>query len=212
MSKFLIAEILGEKHVGKIDFSVGGFHIDPIRFASVRNGVLTERIQVRGSALPGYFAAYYFDNNELAIDASSVASPYGHSAVVHECVHAIHDLYRAERTTRLSSEVAAYTAQCLYLRLIGSVRRAPSGGQRDPELDRVFDLADGLVGQFDLERRRGVEIPYAAYESLRRALSRVYLDLSDTELIPHHDIGVPPRRAVAPPPSRSWPGGCAIGY
>lgn len=207
MEKALVSEILSESHIEKIGFWLGGLHIDSSRFAGLRRAVMTDQIQVSNQIFPAYIAQYDFDLNAMFIDVNLVAgTSFGRSSVVHESVHAIHDLYRAEMTTRLSSEVAAYIAQCLYLRLVSAPNREPGSDASDPELDSVYDLADDIVVQFGLDRQQGVRIPHSAYQPLRQAISRVYLDYRNDQLF---SVGVPRRtaRPEPPPPSR---GGCGI--
>jgi len=207
MSQELVIEVLNDTNLRRINFRIGTLQVNHNRFLGVR-GAIPTRIGVRPLGLGTYQAAYAYDYPEqlyVSNDASSTS--WGRSAVVHECVHAMFDLYNEHPLTRLKNEAAAYITQCLFLRLSSVVNRQPRA-PRDPEMDRVLDMADDIVVQFSLDQRSGVIVPADSCVPLEDALFRVYQHSlprirSRTELTP--DLGIAP----APRVTRSS-GGCSI--
>lgn len=201
MARALVAEILNEDVVRRMNFGLldrdGAITVNPARITGLRSAVLSGRIGAIDHPFIGasaIAAAYDFLNNELLIDASLAAdNSYDRSAVVHECIHALIDLYKYSGVTKLANEVAAFIGQAIYLRT--SNTSLPRRG-RDPQHDHIFDVADDLIVRHGLDRRPGQMLTYRQIQPLLRAVHAVYLHLRADELLTN--IGVAKMPAMAP--------------
>jgi hypothetical protein len=151
-----------------IEFYVDKIHIKGEYFTTIRDHIRAGNILVQGGTDD---LAHYDQNTDILLTQkkSPPANDDDRALLLHECVHAMIDVYDPDGTvTRHMGELAAYLTQTTY-----AVRKAPSAN-RDGAApwDKFWgDLfrtvrANGL----DTSAGNGVRIPPATLENLRLEL------------------------------------------
>jgi hypothetical protein len=177
--------------------------VNAIAYTIVAKAVCDHRISIYPLNIPqGVSAVYDNELNLLNVDFAKVQTPYQQSEVLHECTHALLDLFKAFHFTYLTSEVAAYLSQTLYLKAINKPlpkSRILFGADRhDPMWDDIFVKADMLAQKQNLYA--GNTAPFlvrADFQSLRDAIQPFYKNLpiamrhGPEEEIPDTILGVP---------------------
>jgi hypothetical protein len=107
------------------------------------------------------------------------------SAVVHECTHALLDLMKAVNFTMLTSEVAAFLSQTIYLKNMG---QPLPNDDKDAEYNRIFVEADLLAQKWGLYGGNGATLNRPDFQTLRTTIQKVYLQYGAEQRI--NGIGV----------------------
>ncbi|MEQ8461077.1 MAG: hypothetical protein RLO52_36015 [Sandaracinaceae bacterium] len=174
MSPNQIAQLLRSQPMRGVQFTVGGHTYGPTHYARVADAfldrrILVERLDGGGPKSPSAFYSFTeterTDYDTLYVRrGASLTRMITQALVVHECTHAIQDM-RGRPMNVIESEVAAYTAQALFLARRGTTwadvsvrariedREAPRS-PRNPRVDAIIAAAD-RVGQ----RLASVESP-----------------------------------------------------
>lgn len=175
-----VASILTDSVTAKIDFHLENLWISGAGFARVSRAISDGKIKVIVYAKEDSAAQYYAKRNTLVIRELSEKDKEELSTkglLVHEAVHAIVDIDRCAKTTKVTTEAAAYLAQVIFLIGHGDTNFSSS--------KRVFQAAAAIVNRYKM-RSRVVWLPRTLYEPLRQAvltdsLYKSYLKDSDLE-------------------------------
>lgn len=109
-----IARVLRSSACRKIDFYVGSFHVDSAGFELVAKALDAGKIKVLIYDALGNGAAYSDTKNFIGVASADVCTTaLGRSLVVHEAVHALHDI-RKTRNDEGMNEAISYIAGALY--------------------------------------------------------------------------------------------------
>ncbi len=189
------AEILTESAASRINFSLGGLHVNGAGLARIAEALRQKGIRVyRYRQLPADVTAEYkIHENALLVREYSRAlfsSISSKAVIVHECVHALIDLSRATATTHLTGEAAAYLAQVLYRLNSGDQFREWARVNQGTPVGRIFYEALQIIDRFRLGTQ-GASLAARDYEGLRQAVHAHprYRDVSPTDL--HEADGIP---------------------
>ncbi len=176
-----VAAIFDETAVGRINFTLDHLRITAGGLRQIAAAIRSRRIALsEDTGLPAD-AAYNIDTNVLQLrstDSAELATKSVRGMIVHESVHALIDMSWATGATALTGEVAGYTAQILYRMNRGQERLLRDWAANNAQTDdgRIFASVIGLIDRVDLLREneagRGVQIPWASYVDVRRAIHR----------------------------------------
>jgi hypothetical protein len=152
-----------------IEFYVGKIHIKGEYLTTVREHILAENILVKGGTDD---LAFYDQTADILLTQKKSPPPddSDRALLLHECVHAMIDVYDPDGTvTRHMGELAAYLTQTTY-----SVRKDPSANRTGTApWDKFWgDLFTAVrANKLDTKAGNGVRIPAATLENLRRQLA-----------------------------------------
>lgn len=163
-AKKLVMDTLNKDVMAKVEFYVSGlkFGCTPESYKQIKLRVQFDDIRVYereganawGMSLFGLIdlpsdAAYYRDLDIMVIRASGT-DIYHQAIIVHECTHAILDMFGSKgkplSVSTARSEAVAYIAQAVYARAsydaLGFKNKSnPFDGGKDAHLQKVFDTA-----------------------------------------------------------------------
>jgi len=159
--------------------------VNKANYLAVAQAVQERRIIVMQDVPPGSVAAYDNGGDILHVDFNQVKTDRDQSAVVHECTHALLDLMKAVNFTLLTSEVAAFLSQTIYLKNMG--QPLPKD-DNDTEYNRIFIEADLLAQKWGLYGGNGATLNRPDFQTLRTTIQKVYLQFGSEERI--NGIGV----------------------
>jgi hypothetical protein len=174
-TKEQIVQLLQDPVIEKVDFWLGGLHVNGDRLRKVGKAIKDGDIAIQVKASWRSGATYRIRQDLLILRQDTVNGLGGMTSngiIVHECVHAIIDMTKAgnrkrpNATTALSGEAAGYIAQVMYHRL--KTNRALSS--RSPQ---VFLLAEKIIEDKGMLNKKGVTLAWAEYEQYRRDLKRL---------------------------------------
>jgi hypothetical protein len=152
-----------------IEFYADKIHVKGEYLTTVRDHIRAGNILVKGGTED---LAFYDQATDVLLTQkkSPPANDSDRALLLHECVHAMIDVYNPEGTvTRHMGELAAYLTQTTY-----SVRKDPSANRTGTEAWDKFwgDLfATVRAHKLDTNAGNGVRIPAATLEDLRRQLA-----------------------------------------
>lgn len=121
-----VIDVLSSPSARKIDFHLGLIHVDVVGLMAINNLIVVGavRIEVARFLEHGVGAEYDDSTNTLKVPRSDYGATSDEKAtIVHECVHALHDVYGgghfhprggSRYITKNENEAAAYVAGCLY--------------------------------------------------------------------------------------------------
>jgi hypothetical protein len=167
-----------------IEFYADKVHVKAEYLTTVRDHIRAGNILVKGGTKD---LAFYDQTADVLLTQkkSPPADDGDRGLLLHECVHAMIDVYDPEGTvTRHMGEVAAYLTQTTY-----SVRKNPSANRTGTApWDKFWgDLyATVRANRLDTSAGNGVRIPAATLERLRQELV----------VLPHVDYGNFPKEAT----------------
>ncbi|WP_342362182.1 hypothetical protein [Terrarubrum flagellatum] len=162
--RMLVYRTLLSPSAAKIDFALGSIHVDGAGFAGVAALVAHGGIGIKvENQQTGEAASYNYPKNSLSFPLGySGTSPDDREAIVHECTHALHDIWGGGRwwsergsitTARTENEAAAYIAGALYLTYeAGSPVATPS------TLPVIFQLAYDIAGRISGQKSARVDL------------------------------------------------------
>lgn len=162
-----------------------------VTYLAVAWAVQERRISVMSNVPPGLIAAYDNARDLLAVDFGMVRTDKDQSEVMHECTHALVDLMNAVNFTLLTSEVAAFLSQAIYLKGIGQPLPTDTN---DLEYNQILAEADRLAQKMKLYDQNLVSAPVMLsrpdFQALRAAIQQhpLYPKFGPEERI--HGIGV----------------------
>lgn len=159
--------------------------VNKANYLAVAQAVRERRIIVMQSVPAGSVAAYDNARDILHVDFNQVKTDLDQSAVVHECTHALLDLMNAVNFTMLTSEVAAFLSQTIYLKNLG---QALPNDDKDAEYNRIFVEADLLAQKWGLYGGNGATLSRPDFQTLRTTIQKVYLQFGAEDRI--NGIGV----------------------
>jgi len=159
--------------------------VNKANYLAVAQAVQERRIIVMQDVPPGSVAAYDNGSDILHVDFNQVKTDRDQSTVVHECTHALLDLMRAVNFTMLTSEVAAFLSQTIYLKNMG--QPLPKD-ETDTEYNRIFIEADLLAQKWGLYGGNGATLNRPDFQTLRTTIQKVYLQFGAEDRI--NGIGV----------------------
>jgi hypothetical protein len=151
-----------------IEFYVDKIHIKGEYLTTVRDHIRAGNILVKGGTQD---LAFYDQVTDILLTQkkSPPADDGDRALLLHECVHAMIDVYDPDGTvTRHMGELAAYLTQTTY-----SVRKNPSANRTGTEpWDKFWGdvFATVRANKLDTAAGNGVKIPSATLENLRREL------------------------------------------
>lgn len=128
MAKVLhtVIDVLTSPSARRIDFHLGLIHVDVVGLMAINSLIVVGavRIDVARFLEPGVGAEYDNATNTLKVPRDDYGTTSNERAtIVHECVHALHDVYGGGHfhprggtrfMTTSENEAAAYVAGCLY--------------------------------------------------------------------------------------------------
>jgi hypothetical protein len=143
-----VLRLLGDAQVTTIAFSIPSVTVDSVTFSSVRHALMMGKVQafVMGAGDPdskisdGFYAP---KANFLKVGNNKAWPRARLATIVHECVHAAHDIAGKPGLFVLDTEAAAYIAGAVWLR-----RQYPAATGRPGEFrpgDYVTDPVDKLA-------------------------------------------------------------------
>jgi hypothetical protein len=162
-----VYEILTTHPVQKINFSIEGFQISASRLAKVAEAVRDCRIKLEeqpSGKLLG--AAYSPHSDKMSVGSDIGTSVVARAGVVHECVHALVDMFEYKDMRVMTDEAAAYLAENVYLMALKK-----SVGTPDAQTAAIYNAARGLVAKKKLLAKAGVRIGRAELEPLIKAIN-----------------------------------------
>ena len=123
-----------------IDFHVDNIHVCPEQLTTVRDHIRVGNILVAGGSNPGG-AAYDSDTDVFWTPAlKPPADEEDKALLVHECVHAMIDIYNtSHRAGRAMGELAAYLTQMTYLLAENTLENRQCPRWRKGILGRSFE-------------------------------------------------------------------------
>ncbi len=201
--KYDIAAVLDEPAVKRINFQIGRLPVTSYQLKKVAAKIENNDIHVYVDSRLQHAAEYVPRRDSILLQSDDVLkSIYGKSAVVHESVHAMTDMNKADSTTLYSAEVAAYLAQMIYATAAGDetfrfkARIMSPAGRIARETLRLIDEHKML--------NEVVNLKWGDYQALREAIKAhpKYQDWEDKQRFPADGI----IRKVKPQPS----GGCSM--
>jgi hypothetical protein len=165
-----VMNMLGESTVQQLNFWVGSVHITGKWFGIIRDHIFAENIVVTSGS--SSLAFYDQTTDVLTTQAGSPPASFNAKALLlHECVHALVDIfYPDDRITRHNDELAAYITQYVYLlRTKPSFTVAPNNVPWFTFFTEIVDLAK----RFNLDKPsdNGARISAADLEPVRRKLA-----------------------------------------
>jgi hypothetical protein len=139
-----VINILKSPTTGKIDFYLGSMHVTGAGYLRVADAISVDKIGVRIGMVPAGAAASFqpwvfdFPNGQYG------ALPSDQATIVHEATHAMKALTLsfAGLVPDTQNEAAAYVAEALYMRYLGS-----SVGNGLPQWVRADLIAKSIMGQ-----------------------------------------------------------------
>jgi hypothetical protein len=152
-----------------IEFYVDTIHIKGEYLTTVRDHIRAGNILVQGG---NQDLAFYDPATDVLLTQkkSPPANDGDRALLLHECVHAMIDVYNPGGTvTRHMGELAAYLTQTTY-----SVRKSPSANRNGTApWDKFWGdiFATVRANKLDTKAGNGVKIPSATLENLRRELA-----------------------------------------
>jgi hypothetical protein len=152
-----------------IEFYVDTIHIKGEYLTTVRDHIRAGNILVQGGTQD---LAFYDPATDVLLTQkkSPPANDGDRALLLHECVHAMIDVYNPGGTvTRHMGELAAYLTQTTY-----SVRKSPSANRNGTApWDKFWGdiFATVRANKLDTKAGNGVKIPSATLENLRRELA-----------------------------------------
>jgi hypothetical protein len=176
-----VAAIFDETAVGRISFTLDQLRITASGLRLIAAAIRERRIALSDDTSLPADAAYDIDTNVLQLrstDAAELGTKSVRGMIVHESVHALIDMGWATKTTALTGEVAGYTAQILYRMNRGQERLLRDWAAANALTDdgRIFASVIDLIDRVDLLNEnaagRSVQIPWASYVDVRRAVHR----------------------------------------
>ncbi|WP_342362181.1 hypothetical protein [Terrarubrum flagellatum] len=170
----LVYNTLVSPSANKIDFTLGSIHVDGAGFAGVAALVATGGIGIKvGKQQAGASASYVNPKNTLSFPPDySGALPRVRKDIVHECTHALHDIWGGGRwwsergsaiTTGTENEAAAYIAGSLYVTYEAGF---PVKSLSD---DPIFQLAYDIAGR--ISGKSGARVDLRDEMQLRQAIA-----------------------------------------
>lgn len=109
-----VLNVLDDTVVTGLDFSVGPIRINGSSYRIIRQHILAGNIQV----VPGDQSLAFY-NNQTDILTTQVGQPpldlNGRALLLHECTHALADIFNSGKATRHTDELAAYLVQHIYM-------------------------------------------------------------------------------------------------
>jgi hypothetical protein len=109
-----VINTLGESVVAGMDFHVGNIHVSGKAFATIRDHVRVGNIIV----VEGTSSLAFYDNQTDILTTQLGNSPGNldqRAQLLHECTHALVDVFAGSNTTRHIDELASYIVQHVYL-------------------------------------------------------------------------------------------------
>jgi len=155
-----------------IDFYVENIHVSPETLTTVRDHIRAGNILIAGGTNPA--GAVYDSDTDILWTPALVppADEEDKALLVHECVHAMIDIYNtSHRAGRAMGELAAYLTQMTYLQ-----RRIPNKTSNAPPGAVLFwPMLLKVVNDFDLGTAAGAgaHIPANRLEPMRLELMSV---------------------------------------
>lgn len=121
-----VKSVLVSPSAKRIDFHLGLMHVDAAGLIAVRGLIIAGivRVRIEPSTDPHVAALYNYSANTLKFPRENYgANAKEKSDILHECIHALHDIYGAgyysgrggsRFMTESENEAAAYVADALY--------------------------------------------------------------------------------------------------
>ena len=165
-----VKSVLSSPAARRIDFHLGLINVDAAGLAAIHNFVAAGIVAIRvGELKDGVAGQYSNQTNTLRFKRETYgASPFERATILHECVHALHDMYGggyyhpkggSRFISASENEAAAYVAdQLFYLYETGTVQNH----------DRIADVA-GVIAR-RIMNRRGAFVTTAEATALRIAI------------------------------------------
>lgn len=140
--------ILNDPATQRINFVMGGYEFRPNLYQLVRAAVASGRIDVNANPRRTSRAYYDSSTNDFLFGYSCVDSDTKRALIIHEATHAGCDLRSFRGMAIDVSEGAAYTAQCIFMRLKLGPQRSRTSRLRGTTsaTDRVFATAWEIAG------------------------------------------------------------------
>jgi hypothetical protein len=138
-----VLQTLGEPAVARIRFKIENFAVKPEAYALVARLIRQSRIEVQHDPSLGTTAYYSANSNLLQVGFTAASTVLKRGLVIHECTHAAFDALAYTRATVALSESAAFTAQCLFVRINWPGEPGPDDRlyNDDDAKDLVFERA-----------------------------------------------------------------------
>lgn len=142
-----VLAVLGGSRVASIAFDIPKVTVDSATFSAVRTAIVTGRVQVYTMPETDPDCAisdgvYVPNGNYMKIARNNAHPILRKSIIVHESIHAAHDIARSTQLVVRESEMASYIAQALYVR-----RCYPAALSRPNELRPIRFIAPGAPGE-----------------------------------------------------------------
>jgi len=176
-----VLAVLGGSRVASIAFDIPNVSVNSGTFSAVRTAIVTGRIQVftMPESDPDHAISdgvYVSNGNYMKIAANKAQPAMRKSIVVHESIHAAHDIARSSQLLVRESEMASYIAQAMYIRCYH-----PTAVQRPNELRPTRFIAPGAPGE--TEAKEAEKILSAAWDcAVRITGGQKTLSAADPEL------------------------------
>lgn len=145
-----LLRVLDDPATRRINFVMGGYEFRPSLYELVRTAVARGRIDVSANPSRTSTALYDSSDNDFLFGYSCVDSDTKRALIIHEATHAGCDLRNYRGMPIDVSEGAAYTAQCIFMRLkLGQQRsrtqRLTGSGSMDDVFAKAWEIAGSLI-------------------------------------------------------------------
>lgn len=165
-----VVGILRGPGVGSVWVQVGRYGITPHAIRAVgdaiRHGRITVYYDPSFTVVADSFGAFYDGGADAIFTGFCRLDTIGRKAVlVHEATHAVNDMKARAAILHVDDEAAAYTAQAMYIRGLGTrapIRLTSTNTFTDAIYKASFDVADAIFG--------GRGHPVAELDLLRSAI------------------------------------------
>jgi hypothetical protein len=149
VAKKTVLATLADRAVRQIKFEIDSFRVDPGFYALVAQCMKRGRIRVLYNRGVGTAAYYYPSEDKLELGFTSEATLTRRAIIVHECTHAVFDLRRYVQARRVTSEAAAFIAECLFARFHSPRPKDPDYrlSSDDEKKDYIYELAWEIAGK-----------------------------------------------------------------
>jgi hypothetical protein len=164
-----VKRVLSSPSARRVDFHLGLINVDAAGLAAIHNLVAVGTIPIKIVEMKGFAGQYFNEFNTLKFPRENYgADPFERATILHECVHALHDIYGggtyhpkggSRFVSASENEAAAFVAdQLYYLYETGTVQNH----------DHIADAA-GVIAK-RIMNRRGAFVTTAEATALRVAI------------------------------------------
>jgi hypothetical protein len=166
IAKRTVRNILKDSETQKIkSFSFGGIGFDAKTFPLLADFIDRGQIKVTYDSNKSGMAEYDYSTNSIILGFTWTLEYTKEALIVHECVHAVHDIAKTKTSVAIS-EAVAYVVQCQYL----LIKRGD--GKRLSSSNKIKDLVFELAWKMAAKIQQGTNPTTTEQQALQTAISK----------------------------------------